>query len=97
LLLVKKIVELLHYVSPTENAVYNYHSVPLLRRFSDYLRTIYRDYDQVETLFDTCRHIVDLKKCAGHTCSDSVCTSNIISKTIAQQYVAKVEAIFNCL
>ncbi len=92
-----QIFELLHYISPAANATYNYNSVPLVVAFSNYLKSIWRDYDSAEGLFNTCRHILDLRNCAGHTYSSSVCTSDIVDKTKAENYVAKVEAIFRCL
>jgi hypothetical protein len=65
--------------------------------FSDYLkRSIFSDYDTAERLFNTYRSILNLRNCAGHTYSDSVCTSNIIDKSTAENYVAMVEAIFKC-
>lgn len=92
-----QIFELLYYTSPTLNVAYNYNSVPLMVAFSNYLRSIWTDYNQAEGLFDTCRQILDLRNCAGHTYSDSVCTNAIIDKSTAENYVAKVEAIFKCL
>lgn len=92
-----QIFELFYFISPVNSATYNYNSVPLMVAFSNYLKNIWRDYDTAEGLFDTCRNILDLRNCAGHTYSDSVCTSNIIDKHTAENYVAKVEAIFGCL
>jgi len=89
--------ELLHYISPTVNTTYNYNSVPLILAFSNYLKAIWRDYGTAEGLFDTCRNILDLRNCAGHTYSDSICLRNVIDKNTAENYVAKVEAIFRCL
>ncbi|MCT4073850.1 AAA family ATPase [Elizabethkingia anophelis] len=92
-----QVFELLYYTSPTTNVAYNYNSVPLMVAFSNYLKSIWRDYDIAEGLFNTYRNILDLRNCAGHTYSDSVCTSDIIDKSTAENYVAKVEAIFSCL
>tara|TARA_Y100000815_G_C13348326_1_gene503043 strand:+ start:5199 stop:8090 length:2892 start_codon:yes stop_codon:yes gene_type:complete len=92
-----QIFELLYYISPTLNATHNYNSIPLMLSFSNYLDSIWRDYHTAEGLFDTCRNILDLRNCAGHTYSDSVCTSAIIDKSTAENYVAKVEDIFKCL
>ncbi|WP_214226654.1 DUF3696 domain-containing protein [Pedobacter sp. B4-66] len=92
-----QIFELFYYISPAKNATYNYSSVPLMAAFSDYLKGIWRDYDTAEGLFNTCRNILNLRNCAGHTYSDSVCTSDIIDKPTATLYVAQVEAVFSCL
>lgn len=92
-----QIFELFYYISPTINPTNNYNSVPLLLKFLNYLKSCWRDYDTAEGLFHTCRNILDLRNCAGHTYSDSVCTSDIIDKRTAEDYVAKVEAIFKCL
>lgn len=92
-----QIFELLYSISPANNSTYNYDSVPLMVAFSDYLkRSIFSDYDTAERLFNTYRSILNLRNCAGHTYSDSVCTSNIIDKSTAENYVAMVEAIFKC-
>ncbi|MCK0125278.1 DUF3696 domain-containing protein [Gelidibacter sp. F2691] len=92
-----QIFELLHYISPIINSTYNYNSVPLMVEFSNYLKRIWSDYNTAEGLFNTCRNILDLRNCAGHSYSDSVCTSDIIDKSTAENYVAKVEAVFRCL
>lgn len=92
-----QIFELLYYISPTNNSNHNYNSVPLMVAFSNYLKGIWSDYNTAERLFDTCRNILDLRNCAGHTFSDSVCTSDIIDKNTAENYVSMVEAIFRCL
>ncbi|MGH1387468.1 DUF3696 domain-containing protein [Kordia sp.] len=92
-----QVFELFYYISPTKNSVHNYNSVPLMVEFSNYLKSIWTDYNTVEALFDTFRHILDLRNCAGHTYSNSVCTSDIIDKNTAMNYVTKVEAIFKCL
>lgn len=92
-----QIFELFYYISPTKNYTYNYNSVPLMVAFSNYLKDIWTDYNTAEGLFGTFRDILDLRNCAGHTYSDSVCDSNIIDKSTAEDYVAKVEAIFRCL
>ncbi|OXG08609.1 uncharacterized protein DUF3696 [Flavobacterium araucananum] len=92
-----QIFELFFYISPTKNATYNYNTVPLMVAFSDYLKNIWADYNTAEGLFNTCRNILNLRNCAGHTYSDSVCTSAIIDKSTAENYVAKVEDIFKCL
>ncbi|CAD0002296.1 DUF3696 domain-containing protein [Flavobacterium salmonis] len=92
-----QIFELFYYISPTKNSTYNYNSVPLMVEFSNYLKIIFADYNTAEGLFNTCRNILDLRNCAGHTYSNSVCTSDIIDKPTAEKYVAKVEAIFSCL
>jgi hypothetical protein len=84
---------LLYYISPTKNSAYNYNSVPLMKAFSDYLKSIWTDYNTAERLFDTFRNILDLRNCAGHTYG----ASGIIDKNTAENYVAKVEAIFRCL
>lgn len=94
---ITQIFELFYYISPTKNSTYNYNSVPLMLEFSNYLKSFWRDYYTAEGLFNTCRHILGLRNCAGHTYSDSVCTSDIIDKPTAEDYVAKVEAIFRCL
>lgn len=92
-----QIFELFYYISPTKNSTYNYNSVLLMVEFSKYLQGIWRDYNTAEGLFDTCRYILDLRNCAGHTYTNSVCTSDIIDKSTAENYVAKIEAIFRCL
>lgn len=92
-----QIFELFYYISPTKNCTYNYSSVPLMVAFSNYLKDIWTDYNTAEGLFGTFRYILDLRNCAGHTYSDSVCDSNIIDKSTAEDYVANVEAIFRCL
>lgn len=92
-----QIFELFYYISPAKNSTYNYNSVPLMVAFSNYLKSIWADYSTAEGLFDTCRNILDLRNCAGHTYSNSVCVSDIIDKSTAENYVAKVEAIFRCL
>lgn len=92
-----QIFELFYYISPARNSTYNYISVPLMEAFSNYLKSIFTDYNQAERLFINFRNILDLRNCAGHTYSNSVCTSNIINKSTAENYVAKVEAIFKCL
>lgn len=92
-----QIFELLHYISPTINPTNNYHSVPLMLAFSNYLKSFWSDYDTAEGLFNTYRNILDLRNCAGHTYSNSICPSDIINKSTAVNYVAKVEAIFRCL
>jgi predicted ATPase len=92
-----QIFELFHYISPTKNSTYNYNSVTLMVEFSNYLKSIWADYNTAEGLFNTCRHLLDLRNCAGHTYNNSVCTSDIIDKSTAENYVAKVEAIFMCL
>lgn len=86
-----QIFELFYDISPAKNLTYNYSSVPLMAAFSDYLKGIWRDYDTAEGLFNTCRNILDMRNCAGHTYSGS------IDKPTAQSYAAKVEAIFSCL
>ncbi len=86
-----QIFELFHYISPTKNSTYNYNSVPLMASFSNYLKSIWADYNQAEGLFNNCRNILDLRNCAGHT------YYNIIDKSTAENYVAKVEDIFKCL
>lgn len=92
-----QIFELFYCISPTKNAIYNYRSVPLMVAFSDYLKGIWRDYNLAEQLFDTCRYILDLRNCAGHTYNDTICTNDVINKSTAEDYVAKVEAIFSYL
>lgn len=92
-----QIFELLYYISPTKNSTYNYNSVPLMVEFSNHLKSILKDYNTAEGLFNTCRNILDLRNCAGHTYSNSVCASDIIDKSTAENYVAEVEAIFKCL
>ncbi|MDE5418458.1 DUF3696 domain-containing protein [Labilibaculum sp. DW002] len=92
-----QIFELFYYVSPTKNSTYNYNSVALIVKFSNYLKSIWTDYHTAEGLFDTFRNILDLRNCAGHTYNSSVCASDIIDKNTAEIYVAKVEAIFKCL
>lgn len=92
-----QIFELLYYISPARNSTDNYSSVPLMTAFSNYLNGIFSDYNQAEGLFINCRNILNLRNCAGHTYSDSVFSSNIIDKNTAEDYVAKVEAIFKCL
>lgn len=93
-----QIFELLYYISPANNSTNNYNIVPLMVVFSDYLkRSVFSDYNTVERLFNTYRSILNLRNCAGHTYSDSVCTSDIIDKSTAENYVAMVEAIFRCL
>lgn len=93
-----QIFELLYSISPANNSNHNYNSVPLMVAFSDYLkRSIFSDYNTAERLFNTYRNIVNLRNCAGHTYSDSVCTSDIIDKNTAENYVSMVEAIFRCL
>ena len=92
-----QIFELFHYISPRLNATNNYNSVPLMLAFSNYLKSLWRDYDTAEGLFNTCRNILDLRNCAGHTYTDTVCVSDIIDKRTAENYVAKVEALFSCL
>ena len=92
-----QIFELFYDVSPAKNPTYNYNSVPLMVAFSDYLKSIWSDYDAAERLFNTCRNILDLRNCAGHTYSNTVCASDIIDKRTAENYVAQVEAIFRCL
>jgi predicted ATPase len=92
-----QIFELIHYISPSKNTTYNYNAVPLMAAFSNYLKSIWTDYNTAEGLFHTFRNILDLRNCAGHTYSNSVCSSNIIDKSTAENYVAKVEAIFKCL
>ncbi|SES31181.1 DUF3696 domain-containing protein [Pedobacter rhizosphaerae] len=92
-----QIFELLHYLSPTKDTTFNYHSVVLLLQFSNYLRSIFSDYDSAEALFNTCRQIVNLRNCAGHTYTDSICINDIIDKNEAEQYIARVEAFFGCL
>ena len=92
-----QIFELFYYISQARNPTYNYNSVPLMVAFADYLKTIWRDYSSAEILFDTCRYILDLRNCAGHTYNDTICVSDIVDKSTAEDYVAKVEAIFSCL
>lgn len=92
-----QIFELFYYISPTNNSTYNYNSVPLMVKFSDYLKSIWTDYNTAEGLFNTFRDILDLRNCAGHTYNSSACASDIIDKCTAENYVAKVEAIFSCL
>jgi predicted ATPase len=92
-----QIFELFHYISPTKNPTYNYSSVPLMEEFSKYLKNTWKDYNTAEGLFITCRNILDLRNCAGHTYNNSTCTNDIIDKSTAEGYVAKVEAIFKCL
>ncbi len=92
-----QIFELFYYLSPTQNSKYNYNHVPLMMKFSNYLKSIWRDYNTAEDLFDTCRNILDLRNCAGHTYSSSICTNPIIDKKTAKNYVSEVEAIFRCL
>ncbi|SEO14903.1 DUF3696 domain-containing protein [Mucilaginibacter sp. OK283] len=92
-----QIFELFHYISPTINSTYNYNSVPLMIEFSNYLKSVWSNYNTAEGLFDTCRNILDLRNCAGHTYSSSICTNSIIDKSTAQNYVNQVEAIFRCL
>jgi len=86
-----QIFELFYYISPAKNSTYNYNSVPLMVEFSNYLKSIWRDYNAAEELFNTCRDILDLRNCAGHT------YSGIIDKDTAENYVTQVEAIFKCL
>jgi predicted ATPase len=88
-----QVFELFHYISPTKNSYYNYSSVPLMVEFSNYLKNIWTDYNTAEGLFNTCRNILDMRNCAGHTYS----ASGIIDKSTAEDYVALVEAIFKCL
>lgn len=92
-----QVFELLYYISPARNSTYNYSSVPLMTAFSNYLNGIFSDYNQVEGLFIDFRNILNLRNCAGHTYSNNICTSSIIDKSTAEDYVAKVEAIFKCL
>jgi predicted ATPase len=92
-----QIFELYYFISPARNATYNYNSVPLMVAFADYLKSIWRDYHSAERLFNTCRYILDLRNCAGHTYNDTICTNDVIDKSTAEDYVAKVEAIFSCL
>lgn len=93
-----QIFELFYYISPTQNPNYNYSTVPLMVAFSDYLkRNIWSDYNSAEGLFINFRNILNLRNCAGHTYSNNLCSSNIIDKSTAEDYVAKVEAIFKCL
>jgi predicted ATPase len=92
-----QIFELFYYISPATNATYNYNSVPLMVAFSDYLKNIWTNYDSAEGLFNTCRYILDLRNCAGHTYNDTVCANDVIDKSTAEDYVAKVEAILGCL
>lgn len=92
-----QIFELFYFISPASNTIYNYNSVPLMVAFSDYLKSIWRDYDSAERLFDTCRYILNLRNCAGHTYNDTICANDVIDKSTAEDYVAKVEAIFGCL
>lgn len=92
-----QIFELFYYLSPTRNATYNYNTVPVMVAFSDYLKNIWADYNTAEGLFNTCRDILDLRNCAGHTYSNSVCTSAIIDKITADDYVSKVEDMFSYL
>lgn len=92
-----QIFELFYYISPTKNPNFNYSSVPLMVEFSNYLKSFWTDYNTAEMLFNTCRNILDLRNCAGHTYNNSVCASDIIDKSTAENYVAKVEAIFKCL
>ncbi|MDF0720614.1 DUF3696 domain-containing protein [Kaistella sp. PBT33-4] len=92
-----QIFELFHYISPTINSISNYNTVPLILAFSNYLRSFWRDYNTAERLFNTYRNILDLRNCAGHTYSNSICTNDIIDKSTAENYVAKVEALFRCL
>jgi predicted ATPase len=89
--------ELLYYLSPTKNSTYNYNSVFLIKEFSNFLKNIWNDYDTAEELFDTCRYILDMRNCAGHTYNNSICTTDTIDKSTAENYVAKVEALFKCL
>lgn len=92
-----QIFELFYYLSPTQNSTYNYNFVPLMVEFSNYLKSIWTDHRTAEDLFDTCRNILDLRNCAGHTYSSSVCTNSIVDKSTAENYVTQVEAIFRCL
>lgn len=92
-----QIFELLYYIRVENNPVNNYKSVPLILEFSNYLNNIFSNYNQAERLFLNFRDILNLRNCAGHTYSDSICTSNIINKSKAENYVAMVEAIFKCL
>lgn len=92
-----QIFELFYYFSQARNPTYNYNSVPLMVAFADYLKTIWSDYSSAEILFNTCRYILDLRNCAGHTYNDAICTNDVINKSTAEDYVAKVEAIFSCL
>lgn len=92
-----QIFELFYYLSPTRNTTYNYNIVSVMVAFSDYLKNIWANYNTAEGLFNTCREILDLRNCAGHTYNNSICTSAIIDKITADSYVSKVEAIFKCL
>lgn len=92
-----QIFELLYYISPARNSLNNYISIPLMREFYSYLNSIFSDYNKAEGLFINCRNILNLRNCAGHTYSNNLCSSNIIDKSTAEDYVAKVEAIFKCL
>lgn len=92
-----QIFELFYYISPAKNPSYNYNSVPLMVAFSNYLKSIWTHYDTAEGLFNTCRSIVNLRNCAGHTYNDSVCVSDLIDRSTAEDYVARVEAILKCL
>lgn len=92
-----QIFELLHSISPTSNAMYNYNSVPLVLEFSNFLRSFWSDYNNAESLFDTFRYIKDLRNCAGHTYNDAVCTHDVIDRYTAEDYIAKVLAIFKYL
>lgn len=92
-----QIFELLHSISPTSNAMYNYNLVPLLLEFSNFLRSFWSNYNNAESLFDTFRYIKDLRNCAGHTYNDAVCTHDVIDRNTAEDYIAKVLAIFKYL
>ena len=65
-----QIFELFYYTSPTKDSTYNYNSVPLMVEFSNYLKNIWTDYNTAEGLFNTCRDILNLRNCAGHTYMD---------------------------
>ncbi|WP_312716752.1 DUF3696 domain-containing protein [Sphingobacterium multivorum] len=92
-----QIFELLHSISPTSNAMYNYNSVPLVLEFSNFLRSSWRDYNNAESLFGTFRYIKDLRNCAGHTYNDTICTQDVIDRNTAEDYIGKVLAIFKYL
>lgn len=92
-----QIFELLYYIREENDPVNNYNSVPLVLEFSNYLNNVFTNYNQAERLFINYRNILNLRNCAGHTYSDSVCTSDIINKSTAENYVTMVEAIFRCL
>ncbi|WP_202702739.1 AAA family ATPase [Flavobacterium sp. UGB4466] len=86
-----QILELLYEISPVGGLPASYSSVPLIMEFADYLKTIFANYVAAEALFTNCRNILDMRNNAGHT------YSSIISKSDAEDYVAKIEAIFKHL